>query len=536
MNVMMNRYKTSFSLAILAALMTSCFNDLNTEPLNKQITTSVSAFKDPASYKQFLAKLYGSLTLTGQTGPYGNPEIPNNDEGETSFLRMYWSAQETNTDECNLAWANPSTDELRYTRSSDQSDYNRLMYERIFINIAYCNEYLRQVKDRVGGLDEQLKADVTVYLAEARFLRALFYFYALDLWGNVPFVTEADGIGGYLPKQIKRADLFKFIESELIDVIPTLPAPGSNEYARASQGAAWTLLAKLYLNAEVYTGTARYTDCITYCNKITASNAYSLNPSYANLFLADNNILTNEIILPIAEDGLVSQNYGGVTFIVHASIIAGGADAMNPAAYGIDGGWAGTRLRKDFVQKFSDLTGATDKRAANIYTNSRSLEIDHVTEYKEGYGCVKFKNITSTGANGQHPTFVDTDFPIFRLADVYLMYAEAVLRGGTGGDLNTAVSLVNKVRERAYGNTTGNITSSDLTLDFILDERARELHWEAHRRTDLIRFGRFTGDTYLWEWKGQSKNGAGVDKHYDLFPIPASDLVINNNLTQNPGY
>jgi hypothetical protein len=533
----MNRYiKSTLVVALTGILMTSCFNDLDTEPLNKQITTSVSAFKDPASYKQFLAKLYGALTLTGQTGPFGNAEIPNNDEGETSFLRMYWSAQETPTDECNLAWGSPSTDELRYTSSSDQSDYNRLMYERIFINIAYCNEYIREVGARVGGLDSELKDNVTVYLAEARFLRALYYYYALDLWGNVPFVTEDDGIGAYLPDQISRPDLFNFIESELLEIESALPAPGDNEYARASQGAAWMLLAKLYLNAKVYTGTERNNDCLTYCKNIINAAAYSLVPVYEELFLADNNRLTSEIILPIAENGLHSQNYGGMTFVIHAAIVAGGEDKMKPADYGIDGGWAGTRLRKEFVQKFADITGATDKRAANIYTIDRTLDITNVSDYRQGYGCIKFRNKTSTGENGSHPTFVDTDFPLFRLADAYLMYAEAVKRGGTNGDLATAVSLVNELRERAYGNDSGNITSSDLTLQFILDERARELYWEAHRRTDLIRFDQYTTDAYLWEWKGKVQAGASVDDCYNLFPLPASDLVVNNKLEQNPGY
>jgi hypothetical protein len=449
---------------------------------------------------------------------------------------MYWSAQETPTDECNLAWGSPSTDELRYSYSSDQSDYNRLMYERIFINIAYCNEYIREVGARVGGLNPELQNEVTVYLAEARFLRALYYYYALDLWGNVPFVTEDDGIGAYLPEQISRPDLFSFIERELLEVTPTLPAPGDNEYARASQGAAWMLLAKLYLNAEVYTGTAHNNDVVTYCNNIINSSAYSLVENYEELFLADNDRLTQEIILPIAENGLATQNYGGVTFIIHAAIVAGGEDQMKPADYGIDGGWAGTRLRKEFVQKFADITGATDKRAANIYTTDRTLEITNVTNYREGYGCVKFKNKTSGGANGSHPTFVDTDFPLMRLADAYLMYAEAVKRGATNGDVATAVALVNELRERAYGNTDGNITAGDLTLQFILDERARELYWEGHRRTDLIRFGQYTGDAYLWEWKGQVKNGASISDHYNLFPLPASDLVVNNNLEQNDGY
>ena len=116
------------------------------------------------------------------------------------------------------------------------------------------------------------------------------------------------------------------------------------------------------------------------------------------------------------------------------------------------------------------------------------------------------------------------------------MYAEAVLRGGSGGDKTTAVGYINQLRERAYGNTNGNITAADLTLNFILDERGRELYWEGHRRTDLIRFGQFTSATYLWPWKGGVETGTGVDAHYNLFPIPNTDRTANPNLGQNPGY
>jgi starch-binding outer membrane protein, SusD/RagB family len=116
------------------------------------------------------------------------------------------------------------------------------------------------------------------------------------------------------------------------------------------------------------------------------------------------------------------------------------------------------------------------------------------------------------------------------------MYAEAVLRGGTGGDAGTALNYINMLRERAYGDTGGNVAAADLTLDFILDERARELYWEAHRRTDLIRFGKFTGDNYLWAWKGAVQEGREVDAKYNIFPIPAADVVANPNLTQNTGY
>ena len=128
----------------------------------------------------------------------------------------------------------------------------------------------------------------------------------------------------------------------------------------------------------------------------------------------------------------------------------------------------------------------------------------------------------------------------FRLAEMYLIYAEAVLRGGSGGDANTALMYINKIRGRAYDNnpnsTAGNITPSELDLDFILDERARELMWEGFRRTDLIRYNRFTTSDYLWSWKGGVRNGAAVDSKFRLFPIPTTDLLANPNLKQNPGY
>jgi starch-binding outer membrane protein, SusD/RagB family len=531
----MNRYKLKIFTAICSiALMTSCINDLDTEPLNKRISTSSSVFKNPASYKEFLAKLYGSLTLTGQRGEYGQPEIPNPDEGETSFMRMYWSVQEITTDECLGAWANVGVIELRGTSWSEQNPYNQLLYQRIFINIAYCNEYIREVSSRVDALPADLKNDVEMYIREARFLRALFYYYAMDLWGNVPFVTEKDAIGAFLPRQTSRTELFQYIEKELLEIAPALSAPGANEYARADQAAAWMLLAKLYLNATVYTGAERNTDCITYCKKIIDSGAYSLHNNYDELFLADNHLRRNEIIFPVAEDGNSTRNYGGMTFVIHAQVAADAT--MDPTgAFGINGGWGGNRFRKALVDKFEDTSGETDTRA-NFFTTNRSSEITNQNEFKEGYASTKFKNVTSAGDAGVNATFVDTDFPLFRLADVYLMYSEAVERGGNGGDVATAVSLINELRERAYGNASGNITESDLTLQFILDERARELYWEAHRRTDLIRFKQFTGDAYIWDWKGNVKNGTATASHYDVFPIPATDLATNTNLKQNDGY
>ena len=133
--------------------------------------------------------------------------------------------------------------------------------------------------------------------------------------------------------------------------------------------------------------------------------------------------------------------------------------------------------------------------------------------------------------------FADIDFPVFRLSEMYLIYAEATLRGASNGNTATALSYLNLIRARAYGTTAmGQLTLGDLSLQFILDERGRELYWEGHRRTDLIRYGLLTTGTYLWPWKGGVASGTSVDSKYNLFPIPQSVLTSNPNLTQNPGF
>ncbi|HVW97991.1 MAG TPA: RagB/SusD family nutrient uptake outer membrane protein [Mucilaginibacter sp.] len=529
----MKAYKIfTLQAAIIVLLATSCTKDLDTKPIDPLVTTSATVFDNPASYKQFLAKLYGSLALSGQKGQFGAPEIQASDEGTTCFLREFWAAEEVTTDECINAWGDGGLVEYHGGKWSDNNLYVQLMYERLFINIAYCNEYIRDVNARIGGLTGSLKTDVTEYVAEARFLRAYFYYIAMDMFGNCPFATETDLPGSFVPKQISRADLFKYIESELIDIQQVLPE--TNEYARANKYADYALLSRLYLNAQVFTGTERYTDCITYCNKIINANKYTLHGSYRELFLADNNNCSDEIILPIAENGINTQSYGDMTFVIHAEV-GGSEDATN--MFGIaSGGWGGNRMTTKFVNRvFPDASGNTDKRAI-FYTDGQTLAITNPSVFTQGYLNAKFKNVTSTGALGSNDTFVDTDFPLFRFSEIYLNYAEAVLRGGAGGDAGTALTYINKLRERAYGNTNGNITAAQLTLNFLIDERGRELYWEGFRRTDLVRFGLFTGGDYLWDFKGDVQDGKATDAHLNIFPIPASDLLLNNNLKQNPGY
>lgn len=522
-------------LTIAGSLLfsTSCIKDLDTVPIDPDVISSANVFDDTAAYKQNLAKLYAGLAVSGQTGPSGNPDIAGIDEGFGQYLRGYWYHQELTTDEALIGWNDQTVKNFHYQNWGASDVFVAAMYYRIFYQVSATNQFIREttpdkLTDR--GVSGQLLENVNYYVAEARFLRALSYYHAMDIFANTPFVTENDPVGAFIPQRYTRAQLFDYIQSELLAIESSLIPARQNEYGRADQGAVWMLLAKLYLNAEVYINKPMYSECLTYCNKLINAG-YTLEANYQDLFLADNNVGNTEVILPINFDGAFTKTWGGTTFIVHASV--GGS--MSPGEFGIDGGWGGLRTTPEFVAKFEDITGETDTRAM-FYTDDQNLEIADVGLFTDGYAITKFRNVDRNGNPGSDLTFCDTDFPLFRLADVYLMYAEAVLRGGSGGDLSTALNYINLIRERAYNGTDGDITSAELTLPFVLNERARELYWEGHRRTDLVRFGMFTGNEYVWSWKGEVQSGIGTDSKYNIFPIPSSDLNANNNLIQNPGY
>jgi hypothetical protein len=296
--------------------------------------------------------------------------------------------------------------------------------------------------------------------------------------------------------------------------------------------AARMLLAKVYLNAAVYTGTAQYAQVLSALAPVLASPSFTLNPVYRNNFLADNNT-SAEIIFPVTQDGLRTQTWGGMTFLVHASC---GGD-MNNANYGIDGCWWGIRLKRQAY----NLVAADPRHTGYLFTTNQSPSVTNIGDFRTGIAAPKFSNLRANGTAGSHATHVDTDWPMFRLADAYLMYAEAVVRGG-GGSTAQAETYFNALRQRAYGNTSANLPAGTLAvgsaaaLDTLLAERTRELLWEGHRRQDLIRFGRFTGNAYLWEWKYGVQAGQSAPNHLALYPLPASELVANPNLTQNPGY
>jgi hypothetical protein len=445
-------------VVLLAGAFAACTKDLDRTP--KYGLTTDGLYKDLAGYRSALAKIYGGLALTGNNGPDGSGDLGGIDEGFSSYLRNYWNLQELSTDEAVIAWNDQTIKDFHELDWTASDVFNRALYSRIFYQITLINAFVRESSDEKLGSRNISGADaekIRVFRAEARFLRALSYLHALDLYGNPTFVTEEDEVGAFLPRRTTRSELFAYIETECKAIETALPAPRQNEYARADQAAVWMLLANLYLNAQVYTGTSKYTEAITYSKKVIDAG-YTLQSNYSHLFLADNHT-SPEIIFPVAFDGNKIRTWGGTTFLVHAPV---GGD-MAVGDYGIDFGWGGLRTTKAFVNRFSDPTGATDKRA-QFQIAGQNIEIENIGEFRDGYSIKKWKNKTSAGANGSSLTWADTDFPMFRLAEAYLIYSEAVLRGGTGGSAAQALTYYNTVRQRAYGNTSGNATSIDLAM------------------------------------------------------------------------
>lgn len=515
--------------------LTACFADLDTLPLDKEEITAEEVYKNPEAYKQVLAKCYAGLAVSGQQGPSDNPDISGYDEGAAQYLRAYFNLQELPTDGAVVGWNDPGLPELNTMTWTSGNSFVYVMYSRIFLQIAYVNEYLRQsteakLNDR--GITGQVRTDIARYRDEARFLRALSYFHGVDLFGNIPFVTEDDGVGSFLPDQKSRAEVFAYIESELKSIESNGHLPVQGQYPHADLNAARMLLARLYLNAEVYTGSARWADAKSYADKViqvkAAGETGGLAFQYKYLFGAENHKYVTggsqgEIIFAVAYDSDLNRTYGGTKFFTSGAYGGG----MSAKDYGMIGSWGGIRTTPQLVDMFDER----DRRAA--FFDNGNKENTTLGVFGDGFGCFKFTNLLESdweNEAGRAQDWPDTDFPVFRLSDAYLMYAEATMRMGQTNDA-TALRHFNLVRARAG---LGQVT--ELTEQAMLDERGREFYWESQRRTDLIRFGKFTGGQYTWSWKGGVLAGKSTDSKYRLFPIPAKDIAANPKLKQNPGY
>ena len=530
--------KLYLQAAVALLVASACTNDLDVEPLDPTVSTANRVYADAANYQRALDKIYSVWALSGQDGA-GGSDISDLDAGNTVLFRSWFTLQEQTTDEMKNSWSDPwCLDVNGILWSTTKCEPVEGVYQRCMFIVALTNEFLKNIPNAPEGVDKERMA------AEARFCRALAYYTLMDMFGIPPFITEENW--SIAPSQLPRTELFTWIENELTSIREALPIARQGEYGRADQAAVDALLARMYLNATTYIGMERYTDCIAACNRVIASG-YQLADNYAELFMADNgeNPRANkEIIFPVLFDGQTTQSYGMAAVILGSRSSSDFADV--PA--GIGGGWDGFRGTPELVRKFDFQNNATpkaneilDKRGI-FFDKNRSIDITTSvtgTFTTEGWSVYKYTNVKSDGQPGSNTTFPDTDFPMFRLADVYLMYAEAVARGGQGGSLATAVQYVNALRQRAYGDDAHGVTEVWLTENNyrnILDERCRELYWEGTRRTDLIRYGLFTSTDYLWTFKGGVLSGTGVSNRYNVFPIPVTDISVNANLNQNEGY
>jgi starch-binding outer membrane protein, SusD/RagB family len=514
-------------LGLFLLTISSCTNDLNTEPKVDQTLEQLLREK-PDAIQGLMSNMYAKFALSGPNGA-GSSDI-SDDAGESPFLRGIINLQDFTADDMKNRWGDNGLDQLTTTSGWDANNkFFRYLYNRVYHTVPACNNLL-SILDRVSVPNSDQ------YKAELRFLRSLAYYYMIDCFGKGVIVTSTDLNSSVPAPQASRIEMFNYVESELKDIEATMPM--TNGYGQANKSVVRMLLAKLYLNAEVYTGTPRYTEALTYTNLVITQGGYTLAPSFQSLFSGDNNVTAakNEIIYPLIADALVSQSYGNTTYLVNGSL---NSATMSLGTYGATDGWGGHRATKAWYGKFantaSGLASSTDDRAQQFWTGGHSFEMNDYKTWTDGYPSTKFRNTNFVGTSVA-TGFSSTDFPLFRLADAYLMYAECVLRGGTGGSISQAYTYVRAVRDRSHAPSAIFNSSADLTLDFILDERARELNFEGHRRTDLIRFGKFTGSSYIWPWKGGTAAGTSIPATYKLFPIPQAALLANPNLTQNPGY
>ena len=522
----MKKIQYIFACLAIAATFTSCVGDLNVTPIDPNKATPDKALATEDGFSAYLAGIYTGYATSGFNGPNGDPSIKGLDGGMSQYIRGMMHICELPTDVYVCGWIDEGVPDVCQMQWDQSTGLIYSIYSRMFFQISQCNEFIRQAK--ASSLNFANKEE---YIGEARALRALCYYHALDNFGNVPFADENSKITE-VPAQISRADLYTWLETELLDIInnSALANPRQSQYGRIDKGAVKFILAKLYLNAQVYTGTAQWKKCADVLKDLM-DDGHSLHTesvggvysAYQELFLADNDQRTDEIIFAIEQDGNDTQSWGVTTYLIFA--FTGGK--MDVSELGISSGWEGCRMTEQFYNKFE---ARKDARAI-FWTKGQSVSVSTLGTFTDGIAFQKYKNMKSDGTPGKADGFPDTDFPMMRYADVLLMAAECSLYSESGISHSDGLAYLNQIRERA-----GVRALKKLDANTILDERARELYLELWRRQDLVRYNKFTTADYLWDWKGGVRNGKAVEDYMNLYPIPTSDRMVNTSLEQNPGY
>ena len=527
----MKRIIYTIITAALLAGSYSCVGSLDQYPHTN--TTSNDVYTSVEGYQMTLGGIYAALIQRISS--------VSTETRSQNYIRTLMMFQDCSTDACDAIWlAGESLTDVNGLSWNAGDPWCSAMYYHIYNIVAMTNEFIRNATDeeRLSKFDDSQRIQIGKYCLEARFLRAYAYTQAIDFYNRMPFVTESDGVGIYIPQTYDRTQMFGYVTGELKAIAPLLE---KTNYGHANRGAAYALLARLYLNGETWTGTKYYDECITACQHVM-DDGYSLEQDYSKLFNGDNHLRTNEIIFALACDGTNTTTWDATTFITCGEVLANFEDYEDVWGTEGSGAWNNLRARPDLVNAFE----AGDSRACFISYDRTAIkdDQDNTTGYNEtprskdisahddastGYRVCKWTNLTDEGGPASfcgEGGGANTDFPVFRLADVYLMLAEAVVRGGNGYTKGQAVGLVNDIRERAFGSIDGNIDESDLTLDFLCEERLRELYMECIRRTDLIRFGKYTSQ-YNWQWKGNILSGKDVDTKFRFLPIPEAEYSVN---------
>ena len=556
----------SAALALLSAATVGCVGDLDTKPLDQTQMTADKTFTTPQSYAQYVSYAYGYFGLVSQTDA-GSSDIAVGNAGQSEFVRQYMILNELSAGSVYCCWNDDYVNGLQLGNWSTDNTAAYAVYVRGMKGITLCNQFLDSsisgddaVESRGHG---SVLTDVHHFRSEMRALRAFYYLVLLDLFGNPPVALPENIASTDYPQQLGRTGLFEWLENELKELTADADLLATNTYPRLSKGAAWAMLARLYLNAEVYTGSARWEDAKNAAGKVIAEGGYELCPVYQNLFCQDNTEsgAVKEFIVAMMYDCNTTQSWGGTTHLVSAPVDADAASDLSKklgfAVVAWNDPWNGYHLSNEFVEENFDLQGVTwdgtdgfgydrdasDKRAA-FYNIGFDKEL--VTgpgaplNIRSGWTCFKWKPYTSNNVPllvNEDQKVSSADFPLMRLAEMYLIYAEAEARlnGGQLSNSTQGWKYLEQLYQRANG-ASATIPSS-VDTEWILKERTRELLWEGHRRTDLIRYGKFTGSAYTWPYKGGIATGGSIADYRKVYPIPSQEFAANpDQLEQNYGY
>lgn len=544
-------------IGIVAALgVTSCVGDLDVPVKNPNELTSEKFSENPDAYlEQCAAQIYQVMATAGNGGA-GSSALGFGDAGAGTFTRTIFNLNEITTD--NYSWLqfnDAGYYELVTMAFAADNEVMYAAYSRIYEVVAICNQFIQTAE---GGAFTGASADkIAEYIRQAKVVRGLAYYYAIDCFGDAGYVDETSP-AGTAPSQMSRADLFNTVVSGLEAVSDEYGSSYTDPaYGYVGKEACDALLAKFYLNAATWTGTPMYDKCWTICQKIIANhsggyNGSGLAKSYIALFGANNEEYASqgsrekEIIWTIPQDGKSLQSYGGSTFYI--ACVCGSYDGISSINdCNLNAQWTCMVARQQLSEHFGfNKDGETDDVRASLWKTSKDgFVIDNNTimgnaGYGQGYAPIKYTNYAYTAdgqidqaasPNGQEDVFASSDWTIIRLAEIYLTAAEANIVGGAGNAAD-ALRYINYVRGRAG---VSEWTSAQMTAANILAERNRELYGENDRRTSLVRHGKYAGSAYLWNWKGGVQAGAATPERCNLYPIP-SKVVSFSGFHQNPGY